>query len=180
MTVLQLEVSADADDTTRKGASTIPFTAGWNQGDDGSGVDAGGDPQSYWLDHHELDPSRAFDLYVEYYEPTVTGDLPMPRLFVKEDDKGYVIQFTITDADENAYDISGYTVTFKLWAPGVPATLALEGACSVTGATSGQCTFTVAADSFPTPGVYEGELELTQSGVIESTESFPVLVAESG
>lgn len=104
----------------------------------------------------------------------------MERIFVPKDDVGYEIDFTINDSDGDAYDLNGYTVTLKMWIKGVSGTLLIDSACSPRVAADGTCYYTILANDFEAVGEYQAELELTQSGIVESTETFEIIVAESG
>ena len=44
----------------------------------------------------------------------------MAGLTVPKGDFGYYINFTVTDDDDAAYNLSGYTVTLKIWDPNNP------------------------------------------------------------
>ena len=104
----------------------------------------------------------------------------MANITVPKDDKGYNIQLSITDAADAVVDLTGYTVTLKTWAPGTPGTLLIDGTCVVTNTTGGVVTYLGTAGDFGTVGRYHAEVELTKSGVRESTENFRLTVAESG
>ncbi len=104
----------------------------------------------------------------------------MEKITVPKGDKGYDLSFTVTDSSASAYDLSGYLVTLKVWAAKVSGTLLIDSNCPVDTAASGTCHYTVANGDFDTVGRYIAELELTKSGVIESTENFSITVVESG
>jgi hypothetical protein len=80
----------------------------------------------------------------------------------------------------SAKDLSGFTVTLKMWTPGSPGTLLLNSPCTVTDATGGVCIYTSLAGDFNTVGDYHAELELTTSGVVDSSMPFTIHVTESG
>jgi len=104
----------------------------------------------------------------------------MSDLTIPVNDKGFNLSFTVYDADDDIYNLSGYTVTMKVWKPGVPGTLVVNGACNVTNASLGTCTYAVNAADFASIADYKMELELTKSGVIESTRNYDLKVEESG
>ena len=104
----------------------------------------------------------------------------MANVTVPQNDKGYNLQFTITNAAGTAFDLTGYTVAFKMWSPGVPGTLLINGTCVVTNTTGGIVTYLGTAGDFGTVGRYHAEVEGTKSGVRESTENFRLTIAESG
>jgi hypothetical protein len=104
----------------------------------------------------------------------------MADIYIPKGDKGFNINFTIRDSDGVVYDLSTYTVTLKVWKVGQPGTTLLSGACVLDGGgTTGQCHYVVASGSFDSVGIFKAELELTKTGVIESTMSFDIEVTES-
>lgn len=102
----------------------------------------------------------------------------METLAIPQKDKGYAITFTVTDSEGDTIDLTPYTVTFKAWTQGSPATLLTATACALTDPTHGVCTLTL-PDVFTTAKEYYGELELTATGIIISTQAFKVVVTES-
>jgi hypothetical protein len=52
----------------------------------------------------------------------------MTKIYIPKGDKGFNLSFTIRDSNGNAYDISTYTVTLKLWRKGLPGTVVQSGA----------------------------------------------------
>jgi len=104
----------------------------------------------------------------------------MSDLTVPKGDKGFNLSFTVHDSDGDVYDLTDYTVTLKAWKSGVPGALVVNEACNVTNASLGTCTYSVNAADFGSVASYKMELELTKSGVIESTENYDLRVEESG
>jgi len=104
----------------------------------------------------------------------------MADLTIPKGDKGFYINFTVKNADGTAFDLTGYTITLKVWASSVPGTLVVSGACSIVVAAAGTCRYLVTATDFTTINNYFLELELTQAGVIESTRKYTLEVTESG
>ena len=104
----------------------------------------------------------------------------MADLIIPKDDYGYNLAFTVVDSDGDAYNLSGYTITLKVWKPGTPGTLVVEGSCDITVAASGTCTYTIADGDFDTDAQYKMELELTKTGKVESTKNYDILVESSG
>jgi hypothetical protein len=105
--------------------------------------------------------------------------MDISRLVIPKGDKGFVIRFNVKDADGNPLDLLTATVKFKMWKAGTPTTLLINGACAITNPSGGICEYTVAAADFTTLGLFYGELEVTKTGVAESSEAFEVLVTES-
>ena len=104
----------------------------------------------------------------------------MEEIIVPKGDFGYNINFTVTDANDDAYDLTDYTVTLKLWRPSNPGTLILEEECTIDVAASGTCHYTVQSGDFDTTTTYAGELEATATGKEESVKKFRLVVSESG
>ncbi|MEM2906052.1 MAG: BppU family phage baseplate upper protein [Candidatus Bathyarchaeia archaeon] len=96
-------------------------------------------------------------------------------LSVKRGNYGFALTFNVKNSDGSAKNLTGYTVTLKVWASGSES-CKFTGTCTVTDAANGICTYTVANGDFATVGQYLAELELTKTGVVEDTETFPILV----
>lgn len=103
----------------------------------------------------------------------------MATFTVPRNDKGYYLNFTVQDSTGTAFNLTSYTITLKIWSPGNPGTLLMSGACSIVSAAAGTCRYSVGATDFTLTGTYNMELELTQSGVIESTRLYTLEVTES-
>jgi len=104
----------------------------------------------------------------------------MDNITIPQRDKGFNLAFTVNDSDGDAYTITGYTIKLKVWEEGIPGTLIVDGTCDIDDGSVGTCHYTVAEDDFNDIAAYIAELELTQSGIIESTESFRITIVESG
>ena len=105
----------------------------------------------------------------------------METIVVHKGDKGYIILFPCTDSAGVAKDLTLYTINIKAWIPGNPETLIINSTCtkSVT-PTDGYAYYTVTENDFAYNTVrYQAELELIQSGIIENTEQFVIIVKES-
>ena len=102
----------------------------------------------------------------------------MADLTIPKGDYGYQIVFTVKDSAGVAYVLSGYTITLKVWRSGMPGLL-LSGACTIMVAASGTCYYPVVVGNFNRVGIYQVELELTKSGVVESTRNYVLEVEES-
>jgi len=96
---------------------------------------------------------------------------------IPKGDYGYYLNFTVTDSAGDAYNITDYTVTLKVW-HGTKGSL-MTGTCAPVVAASGTCRYLVVDGAFPTNGIYQAELELTATGVVQSTENFTLEVEQS-
>jgi len=96
---------------------------------------------------------------------------------VKKDNYGFTQQFTVKQADGSAKDLTGLTVTLKVW--DTSGNLKFSGTCTVTDAANGVCTYTPAASDFDTVGDYKAELELTKANYREDTDTFTISVRET-
>lgn len=103
----------------------------------------------------------------------------MADITVPKGDKGFYLNFTVQDADGDVFDLTDYTVTLKAWALGKPDSPIVNATCEVTNTTGGLCRYSVGTSDFVVSGTYQLELELTQSGIIESTDNYTVEVQES-
>lgn len=105
----------------------------------------------------------------------------MATLTIPQNDKGYYENFIVQNDDGTPFNLTGYTITFKVWSPGRQEPLLVSGAVSIVAAAAGTCRYPIAATDFPTVGIYNMELECTQSGLIESTKKgYTLEVTESG
>ena len=104
----------------------------------------------------------------------------MDTLIVPKGDYGKVLTFTINDAAGAAFNLTGYTITFKMWKDGNPGTLKVSGSGSILVAASGTCTYTPVAADFDTVGNYLAVIQLTTGSVQVSTVKFAVEVVENG
>jgi len=91
---------------------------------------------------------------------------------------GIEIEFTVINkATGNPRDLTGLTVTFKMWKEGA-ATNKASGTCTITDATNGKCKYTVQATDFDAVDTYNAYLELTKTGYKETTEIFKISIIE--
>ena len=85
----------------------------------------------------------------------------MTTIPVFKSDKLYDINFTLQDANGNAFDLTGNSaILFKAQKQGAAA-LKFSGAMTVISATAGTCKYTVAAIDFDDTGQYYAEIEVT-------------------
>ena len=101
------------------------------------------------------------------------------NLTVPQGDYGYNLDFTLYNADGTAKVLTDYTITLKVWSPGVPGTLLLEGVCDPDVAASGTCHYEVAEGDFDIVGRFLYEIELTQANITESAKNGSLTVVES-
>ena len=104
----------------------------------------------------------------------------MADLIIPKGDYGYYLNFTITDSDGTAYDLTAYTITLKVWAKGDPSTLVINAACTPIVAADGTCRYLLVDGNVGTKGLYNFEIELTKVGAEESTKTYELEVTESG
>ena len=102
------------------------------------------------------------------------------NITIPKGDYGFNLAFTVTDSGGTAYNLTGYTITLKVWKASAPGKLLLEGVGDITVAASGTCYYTVASGDFDTLGTYVYELELTKTGVVESAQTGTLTVIPSG
>jgi hypothetical protein len=104
----------------------------------------------------------------------------MADLTIKQNDKGYTINFTWLKADGAAKDLSGCSVHFKAWQKGYPAVLLADIACMVTNAAGGLANCVVPAATFTKAELLDFELEALSTGQIDWSETYTLAVQESG
>ncbi len=103
----------------------------------------------------------------------------MADISVPKGDKGFVMVFTVQGSTGAVYNLSGYTIKLKVWKLGSSDAPIVDTACTIVSAAAGTCSYTVGASDFLVVGLYKCELELTKTGVIESTRSYSLEVTES-
>jgi len=91
---------------------------------------------------------------------------------------GINLQFTVYDNDGTAHNLTGLTVTFKVWKAGVSPIV--SGSCTIDVAASGTCHYTIVTGDFDNAGKYLWELELTKANYKDQTEPAEFIVTESG
>jgi hypothetical protein len=104
----------------------------------------------------------------------------MADLTIPQNDKGYYQTFTINNSAGVAYNLTGYIIKLKVWKANKKDTLIVNGTCEPINEALGTCKYLVTVNDFIIKEIYQAELELTKSGIIESTESFTIEVKESG
>ena len=100
------------------------------------------------------------------------------RTFTKGD-YGFKIPFTVKKGDDTVLDLTGYTVTAKIWKPG-STTPKVSRAAAITDAVNGKCELTISSGDFDAVEDYQLALVLTKTGLQETTASrVPVKIQES-
>lgn len=96
----------------------------------------------------------------------VVGDTLPELTFTLKDSETAASGQTLDSEDSTtwaAINITGATVKLRLRAAG-STTLTDTRTCTVTSGSNGTCVTSFSTSSFPSAGVYEGELEITFSG----------------
>ena len=104
----------------------------------------------------------------------------MASITIPKNDKGFNLAFTVKDSSGTAYVLTNYTIKLKVWILERAGTLLLTGTVVIDDANAGTCHYPVVDGDFNAVGKYRAEVELTKTNVVESTESFEIIVAESG
>lgn len=87
----------------------------------------------------------------------------MTKISVVNGDKGYDINFTLEDANEVAFDLTGSTLLFKAQKQG-DADLKFSGNMAIIDGPAGTCKYTVQEGDFSQPGAYYAEIEASFGG----------------
>jgi len=98
---------------------------------------------------------------------------------VKRGDYGYLIPWTLLNADDSAFNLDGYTVHLKVWLPNKPSQLFVNGECDPVSEPAGTLTYTVAEGDFLEAGTFNAEYEATKTGEAQSFNTFQIVVEES-
>lgn len=93
---------------------------------------------------------------------------------------GYNLSITVQDSAGSAYNLTDYTVTFRMWAESKPGELLVNAACAIVVAADGTCTYTVVNGDFKRAGVFKGSILLTKTGVREATTPWDIEVIDCG
>jgi len=100
---------------------------------------------------------------------------------IPKGDYGFNLDFTCTDKDGNAFDLTSYTIKFKVWEEHKPTRLLVDGTCTIDVAADGTCHYTVVSGDFDTVGSFKYEVEAFVTDTkYESFESGDLEVVESG
>ena len=82
--------------------------------------------------------------------------------YMKQNDTSPDLQVTILDGDANAVDVSGSTIVFNMSAAGVPKVV--NQSCSIVSGSDGTVKYVWQSGDTDTPGIYEGEFQVTFVG----------------
>ncbi len=103
----------------------------------------------------------------------------MADIVIPKSDKGFDLNFTVQDSDGDSVNLTAYTIKLIVWKKGMSDSVLMSGTCVIVSAVAGTCKYTVTASDFIVVGIYRMELELTKSGVIESTRNYILEVTDS-
>jgi len=78
-------------------------------------------------------------------------------------DKLFDLDFTVTDSDGVAVDLTGSLIRFKMALQGASTSKVSSTSVSITTATSGTCSYTVQSGDLDTSGLYNAELQIVYS-----------------
>ena len=97
-------------------------------------------------------------------------------LNVVEGDYGYDLEFKVYDAEDNVVDLTGATVTIKIYEPGASSSR-VSSTAEVTDPTQGECKYTVQEGDFDEAGkVYHVELELDYGNKVITAKGVTITV----
>lgn len=97
--------------------------------------------------------------------------MPQALIAVVCGDKNYDLNFTLTDAQSVAVNLTGATLTFEAQLLSDPA-VQFAGAMTVVTPLTGSCKYTVQATNFSVPGQYNCQIVATFAGPSEQI-TFP-------
>jgi len=93
---------------------------------------------------------------------------------IKKGNYGWNQKFTVKKTDDTVKDLTGYTVTLRVWSN---STIKFSAECDLDAdPTTGICYHTVTETDFDTIGNYFGELELTKTGEKVDCNTFTIQV----
>jgi len=102
------------------------------------------------------------------------------NLTVPQGDYGSNLDFTLLDSEGEARkDLEGKTPMLKLWSPGKPNSVILEGECDYDEVLTHVCHYFIIQGDFDTVGRYLYEIELVTETSVESALSGWLTVVES-
>ncbi len=104
----------------------------------------------------------------------MSADITIPR-----GSYGYNLRLPVTDADDNHYPLTGYTLTMKVWYKGASANPILSGDCTIDPISNWICHYPVVTGNFDKEADYLIALHLTKTGALEKTKYYTLRVEES-
>jgi hypothetical protein len=111
----------------------------------------------------------------------MTDKMLSDTIYFKKGDFGVSINIVaIQEEDGEAKDFTDYTVKFKVWRPDRPGTLLVDGTCVVDDDSGGLAHYPVVSGNFDVKNEYHYEIEITKTGVEESSYTGIFKVLESG
>jgi hypothetical protein len=94
-------------------------------------------------------------------------------LELNQGDFGWGINFTVNKKDGTAKDLTGLTVTWKIWNDNG---LHLSGGCTLVDAAQGKCKYTLQDGDFDDLEEYNWLLQLTKTGYKKDTKTYSAIV----
>ena len=95
---------------------------------------------------------------------------------VVKGDYGYDLEFKVYDAEDNVVDLTGATVSIKIYEPGASSSK-ISSTAQVTSASQGECKYTVQEGDFDEAGkVYHVELELDYGTKVVTAKGVTITV----
>lgn len=123
-------------------------------------------------------------LRLEVYNPKTDNTLyagggNVAEINAWEGDYGYDLQFTVTDVDGDAFNLTGATVSFRMAKP-TDSSLVVDSECTLDNdPTSGRCNYTVTSGDFDTEGYYEAELQIDVANKLYTIGDIEVYVKKN-
>ena len=106
------------------------------------------------------------------------GDgLKMAQIITYKGDLGYDLMFTVSDADDDAFNLTGSVVTFQMAEEG-STTLKVNSACTLVVAANGTCAYTMVTGDLDTAGEYIAQLKIAITGKIYTIGGMSVVVKD--
>lgn len=85
---------------------------------------------------------------------------------IPKNDYGFDLNFTITDADGTAVDLTSTTVSFRVAKEGYKAII--DATCSIVDATAGTCKYTAQTGDFDVVDTYGYEVEVAGASQVNT------------
>ena len=95
---------------------------------------------------------------------------------VVEGDYGYDLEFKVYDAEDNVVDLTGATISIKIYEPGASSSK-VSSTAEIVNASQGECKYTVQQGDFDEAGkVYHVELELDYGNKVVTAKGVTITV----